>query len=512
MSATHGAVAGGSRQTVDAGIRALESGGNAVDAAVAAQLTAFAAEPLLTGLGGGGIGMVRMNGRVFAWDFFSDMPGRAMSEHTRAKTGTPACRCPDWSIYPMKKVRLDYGPTFQYFKGGAASVAVPGMPRGLWELHQAHGTIPMARLAEPAIEVARRGFPVNQMFRNSAELLWAMLATSPGALALFGRNGAPKKPGEILKNPTLGRTIAAYVQQGPRYMESGEGAQALLAALGPRTYLCAEDLQAWRPRRLEPTRCEYRGASVWLPGLPSVGSCLVNGALARLQAGGPLPPLRSSGMVFRLVDAMRQTEDLAAYSQLDMSDPTLARRFVAACQAGFTTHISTIDQHGNAVGLTSSLGETAGILVPELGMMLNNFLGEDDVNPPDGHICTGQRLFTMTCPTLLERDHELVCMGSGGSSRIRTAVLHGIVHLLDYHLDLEQAVTRPRAHFEDDKLQVECWDRAPNVLEELETALGPVVCSGAPQFYFGGLHAVARHPGGFTGAGDPRRSGVFRKI
>lgn len=144
-----GAVAAGSPLTVQAGVHTLRTGGNAVDAAVAASLMACVVEPLLTGLGGAGMAMVRMDDRVDSWDLFADVPG---------------INTPDGAPPPMHTVEIDFGPTTQAFHVGPPSVAVPGMPAGLHAMHAAHGRLPFADLVAPAAKVAREGYPVSLGF------------------------------------------------------------------------------------------------------------------------------------------------------------------------------------------------------------------------------------------------------------------------------------------------------------------------------------------------------------
>ena len=189
-------------------------------------------------------------------------------------------------------------------------------------------------------------------------------------------------------------------------------------------------------------------------------------------------------------------------------------------QLGFTTHISTYDVHGNAVGITSSLGETAGVSVDSLGLLLNNFMGEEDVAPPKCMPEPGERLFTMCSPSLLEIDHpehgiQGYMLGSGGSSRIRSIITHGILYLCDGLLgigdDLQAVVEAPRIHYEDQKLRLETFLRSEQVVEKMaiycQKEGDELVCFDDLNLFFGGLHLASGGTQGLGGAGDPRRSG-----
>lgn len=511
---TGGAVAGGSRDTVEAGIFALQQGGNAVDAAVAASLMGCVAEGLLTGLGGGGVALVRVGGEVFTWDFFSSMPGLDLAHEAAAgpdPEADPGAWVPDFDRYPMARVELCYGPTTQVFQGGPASVAPPGMPHGLWELHRRHGRLPFARVAEPAIRGAREGIRIGPGIEKAGDLLWPLLRTQPDTAALYCREDGPLREGDPFRNPVLARTLERFVEEGPDLFRTGEAAQAMLARLGRFSLLGPRDLLANTPRRAEALEIPYRDARVWAPGAPSVGGCMLGCSLAWLNARDPAADRLGPAAIEAVATAMEAAEEQLTPALLrELVDPRRAHRFVSSCQAGLTTHLSVVDEHDNFVGVTSSLGETSGILVPETGVLLNNFLGEDDVNPPNARRAAGQRMVTMTCPTLLEAGDRRVMMGSGGSSRIRSALLHGVLYQVDHRLPVPEAVIAPRCHFEAGSLKVETMDRPPGTLEALRERFPHLVRFDERRMYFGGLHVAGRAGGAFIGAGDTRRGGIYR--
>ncbi|MDP6935494.1 MAG: gamma-glutamyltransferase, partial [Myxococcota bacterium] len=201
-----GAIAAGSPLTVKAGLEVLRDGGNAVDAAIASTFMACVAEPLLTGLGGAGLAMVRMNGEVSVCDFFSRAPGR------KGKAGkAPA----------METIELDFGPTTQVFHAGAASTGVPGLTAGLDGLSERYGRLPLSRLVQPAIEAARAGVVVTPGFRRVLELLWPILATTPGATSLFSEQGSALEQGALFRNPDLAEVLEQVGEQGATYFSTG---------------------------------------------------------------------------------------------------------------------------------------------------------------------------------------------------------------------------------------------------------------------------------------------------
>ena len=501
---TEGAVAAGSPLTVAAGLSALRAGGNAVDAAIAASLMACVAEPLLTGLGGAGIAILRMNGVVEVCDMFSNAPGLGQQGGE--------------STLSMDTIQLDFGPTTQRFHVGTASVAVPGLPLGLWALHQRYARLPMTQLAAPAIEAAANGYEVPIGFERVGRLLWPIQQLSAETAQMFGDQGRDYwRAGQVFRCANLSQTIANFASEGPGYFRDGAMAQAIIRAVSPHTRLTLEDLASYEPRFTQPLGCSYRDLDIWVPGPPSVAGLLVLQALRSLEDNGPMPDRLSAQEVVRIAAAMERVESTrtTAFMENIFQDgfvdgfmDALSRKQVSA---GHTTHISVVDEDGNVVGITSSLGETAGVCVPGTGLVLNNFLGEEDVNPPQVPRGPGQRLFTMCCPTIASRNQDQVyVMGSGGSSRIRSAVLHGIVYLADHAMTAPQMVQAPRAHVEFGHLHVEADGRPSGAMESLAAhSPMPLKRFDGPNMFFGGLHVAGSQGKQFVGAGDPRRSGRF---
>ncbi|MCH7958288.1 MAG: gamma-glutamyltransferase, partial [Proteobacteria bacterium] len=176
-----------------------------------------------------------------------------------------------------------------------------------------------------------------------------------------------------------------------------------------------------------------------------------------------------------------------------------------------TTHISVIDAAGNTASLSVSNGEGSGYLVPGTGIMLNNLLGEDDINPHGFHRWpVDQRMCSMMAPTVLvQADGATVALGSGGSNRIRTAILQVLLNLLEFGMSIEDAVARPRIHFENDLLSIEDgFD--PDPLAAVSKTFPNTEVWEEKNLFFGGVHAVRFDAGGgrFDGAGDLRRGGV----
>ena len=510
---TLGAVAAGSAWTVEAGLRALRRGGNAVDAAVAASIMAGVAEPLLTGMGGGGLATLRVKGEVEVCDMFGAVPGLG------ASIDPPA---------PMDELIVDFGPTRQSFLVGPASVAVPGLPTGLWSMHQRHGKLPMTELVAFAAEAAERGVPVTPTFEHVLGLLWGVQDRDPVSRALFSAKGKPLRAGDTFRNPDLARTLRAYGEDGPQAILQGDVGEAILSCVGREGRLTKADLQHYTARFSAPIRYAYRDAMVHVPGPPSIAGLLLSQAMRALEDHGPMPELMTIRQLSFMCHAMARADHtrkgrlrhhlfhpafvsgfLQALAPEEEGEDEVHTAGRAPRVPGNTTHISVVDAQGNAVAITHSLGETAGCMAPGTGVVLNNFLGEPDVNPPDVALPAGGRLMTMCCPTLIELGGAVHALGSSGSSRIRSAVLHGIVLLTDFALPPDEVVQSPRSHVEDGVLYMET-DGAPRALVDAVGTLGwklrPFERS---HLFFGGLNIASAEGRSFSGAGDPRRAGAF---
>ena len=273
----------------------------------------------------------------------------------------------------------------------------------------------------------------------------------------------------------------------------------------------------------------YRDATVWLPPPPSLAGLLVTQALRALEDHGPMPSFASVRQLRFLCHALDRIDHTRRGPlRQRLFDPAFSDGFLAAVapmemgeeaahgrdprRPGNTTHISVVDADGNAVSITTSLGETAGVVAGTTGVVLNNLLGEADVNPPDVTLEAGGRLMTMCCPTLLDLGEGVYAMGSGGSSRIRSAILHGVVYLTDHGLSPDETVRAPRVHVEDGVAHVEADGRPTGTVQALRASPWKVQRFVGANMFFGGLHIAGRDRHGFSGAGDPRRSGAYGEV
>jgi gamma-glutamyltranspeptidase / glutathione hydrolase len=502
-----GVVAAGHPLTAQAGARVLREGGNAVDAAVAAMLSSFAAEPLLTGLGAGGYLMVAGGDWEPALlDFFVEAPLRAT----------------DGSAAELAAIDVSFGDAAQVFHIGPASCGVYGTPAGACEAIARWGTASLAELTEPAARLAREGVALNAGQAYVAAILEQLLVSSPECAALWAPAGRVLREGEVMRNPELADALERLGHEGAEPFYRGDIAAAVsdwLAARGGSVTRAA--LADYRSIVREPVRMDYRDRVLLTNPPPSAGGTLIAYALGLLDRRPAPPSLAEIVGAMQAAQAERTAEFVDGLAQQDFLERFLAERLGGAGDAGeggrggrggttghlgATTHISVLDRDGRACSVTCTNGEGSGVVVPGTGIHVNNIMGEQDLNPLGFHRHpAGRRMPSMMAPSVMTRAGEVeLVLGSAGSNRIRSALLQTIVGVVDHGLDATRAVQAPRVHFEDGVVYAE-----PGIDVSALTAEGrSVVGFHELNLFFGGVQAVQRREGRLLGAGDPRRGGV----
>jgi gamma-glutamyltranspeptidase/glutathione hydrolase len=467
-----GVVAAGHPLSAEAGAQVLREGGNAVDAAVCAALASFAVESPLTGFGAGGFMMVHDGSETTLLDFFVAAPGRDGVERGA-------------ELVPVQ-VHFDVE-TVQTFYVGPVSCGVPGTAAGLEQALQRFGTMPLAELVKPGARLAREGAPVNAEQAYILDILEPIHARLAGTRELYAPDGHTLREGGLFRFVELAEALERFGAEGAEPFCRGQVAEALSAYVVEHGgTLGTADFDGYEVIEREPIRASFRGTEVLTNPPPSSGGTLIAYCLGLLEQAG-----ESSGPE-QLVAAMEAAN--AARGDL----------------LGSTTHISALDRNGMCANVTCSNGSGSGVLVPGTGVILNNMLGEEDLNPLGFHsIPPGRRVTSMMAPTVVLRDGEIeLGLGSAGSNRIRSAILQTIVRAIEQGMGAGEAVRAPRLHFEDGVVQAE-----PGIDEE---ALARIEAGGTPvlrrpeiNLFFGGTQAVARERGSgrLSGGGDPRRGG-----
>jgi gamma-glutamyltranspeptidase / glutathione hydrolase len=496
-----GVVAAGHPLTAEAGATVLRDGGNAVDAAVCAVLASFAVESPLTGFGAGGFMLVHADGAdPVLIDFFVAAPGRDGIERRADLVPVP--------------VHFD-AETIQTFYVGPASCGVPGTAAGLEQALQRHGSVPLADLVGPGVRLAREGAPVNAEQAYILDILAPIHTRLEGTRELYSPGGRPLREGDEFRFPELAEALERFGAEGAEPFYRGDVAAALSdfvlehgGTLGP------EDLAAYEAIPRVPIRMHFRGTEVLTNPPPSSGGILIAYCLGLLERMGESSGTEQLVAAIGAANAARG-EDFAEALHGDGLDTSLlapdALDLAAADLLGSTTHISVLDADGMCASVTCSNGSGSGVLVPGAGVILNNMLGEEDLNPLGFHrIPPGRRVSSMMAPTVVLRDGEIeLGLGSAGSNRIRSAILQTIVRVVEQGMGAGDAVRAPRLHFEQGLVQAEPGiDEA--ALSRLEAGGLTVARRPAINLFFGGVQAVARDrvSGSVSGGGDPRRGGA----
>jgi gamma-glutamyltranspeptidase/glutathione hydrolase len=458
-----------------------------VDAAIAAAFAATVCEPGLASLGGGGFLTLRTaDGVETVHDFFVDAPGLGI-----AATHTPR----------LDTVTIRFGGADQVFHAGLGSLAVPGVLDGLLHAHRRHGSASLAQVVGPARTLAADGWVVDATQANVLALLAEILRLSPDCWSLHSDGDQTAAAGATLRNPDLAATLDAIAAGHVRRFTDLDGVPALLDAVQTADgALTSDDLQAYRTAERDPLRASHRGAVLATNPAPSFGGPILAEATRLLGESGPVTN-DASGTV-RLIRALRGATE---------KEKQLRRRSAVAAKG--TTHVSVVDADGALASLTQSNGSCSGIMVPGTGVQMNNVMGEEDLHPDGLHTAEpGRRIGSMMAPSLLDLpDGRVVALGSGGSERIRSAMLAVLVGLVDRGEHAAGAVEAPRRHWDGAGIQAE-----PPLAIDVQTALaalGPVTLWQDRHLYFGGAHVVVRNPDGSVEAhGDSRRGGASRVI
>ena len=506
-----GVVATGHPQTSAVAEQVLQEGGNAFDAVVAAYFMACVAEPVLASLGGGGFMMAKTaSKKPFLLDFFVQ---------------TPLIKKPTAEL-DFEEILVDFGSATQQFHMGFGSIAVPGCVRGMFELHRQFCRMPIAELVAPAASKIKQGVSITKEQAKILALVNPIYVNRASAKELFVKSDSDEvlSENQIYQNSDLADVMETLAIEGEEFFYQGEIAQKIdqSANLNGGS-ITANDLSSYQTYFREPLQFSLNDSQVYLNPPPSAGGLLVNFACELFLSNFTQQLAHGSEAFYQLLaDSIELTQQarlesiamspwreleqdiLFDYYKLALYQNEISTRQKA--NRG-TTHISVADTHGNVAALTVSNGEGCGEILSGTGIMFNNMLGEDDLNPlglnkwqPD------RRLSSMMCPGITINNDHIVALGSGGSNRIRTAVLQVLLNKLLFNLSLEKSVCASRLHF-DDQLYVEATDLSEGALDHLRQNYPDMNEFPEADFYFGGVNAVSIDLKNSEAVADPRRGG-----
>jgi gamma-glutamyltranspeptidase/glutathione hydrolase len=473
VTASHGMVVSTDELASQVGVDILKAGGNAVDAAVAVQFALAVVDPEAGNIGGGGFMVVRLaNGTEAALDYREKAPLAATADMYLDANGNVT----DKSLV------------------GDLAAGVPGSVMGMWEAHKRFGSLPWARLLQPAIDLAANGFPVRARFLESMDpsMVRKLSAVPASAAQFLPRNGQPPQLGDTLRQPDLAATLRLIQKDGPDGFYKGRTADLIVAEMkrggGIITHRDLEQYQAlWR----DPIRFTYRGDTI-ISMPPSSSGGVTMAEIANILSRYQLDSLPWHGpemihlyaeafkrayadrnyyladpafvkMPIEKLSSMAYADQRAADIQLDKATPAsdIGPGAGPLPEGTNTTHYSIVDSAGDAVAVTTTLNSLygCGVTVAGAGFMLNNEMDDFTSKPgtPNQYglvqgranaIAPGKRMLSAMTPTVVVGPSGKLQMvtGTPGGSTIITTVFQTISNVLDYHMNVVQAVDAPRVH------------------------------------------------------------------
>ena len=537
VAARHGMVVSAQHLATRVGVDVLKAGGNAVDAAVAVGYALAVVYPAAGNLGGGGFMTLQMaDGQKSFLDFREQAPLAAHADMYLDSAG---------KVIPGASTL------------GYLAVGVPGTVSGLEMARSRYGSLSRARLISPAIHLASKGFVLRDGDVTMLHTATEAFRSDAASAAIFLKQGEPYQVGDTLRQPDLAHTLRLIRDHGAAGFYQGEVAQSLVAAskVG-QGILTQADLDGYRAQVRTPVECSYRGYGIVSAPPPSSGGVTLCEMLNILE-GYPLAELgyRSAQAMQYQIEAMRHAYvDRNSYlgdpdfvsnpveHLLDKSYAARIREQISPQQAGDshalkpgvaphegsnTTHYSIVDRWGNAVAVTYTLNDWFGakVTVPSTGVLLNNEMDDftSKVGVPNqfglvqgeaNSIAPGKRPLSSMSPTIVTQNGKpLLVLGTPGGSRIITVVLLTILNVIDYGMDVQQAVDAPRFHQQwlPDFTNLEAAaisDDTRATLESWGQKFGPPQAANHVAAIMIGAPALGAEPVGknrYYGANDTRR-------
>lgn len=508
----HGMVVSGSPIATDVGAQVLESGGNAVDAAVATAFALSVVEPTLSGLGGRTQILLRTAEGEFA----------GIDGTTEVPAGSPTRPAEEESLY------------------GYPTIAVPGTVAALAMAHAAYGSQPWADLVAPAIALAEGGFALPaQTAERIASVADRLREFDSSAGYFLKPDGTTYTASERLVQADLARTLRAIAQGGAEAFYRGWIADSMVADMQRHGgFVRSEDLARYEARRSQIVRGSYRGYDLVGTYLPASGATTIE-ALQILErfdlgdraGGSEWVALTGQALLLSFEDRTRDlgtpaeqaetlvSKDWAAARAAQVEDPRTARRVALAAiqgapfahEAAYTTHLSVADRDGGLVALTQSIGPTMGskVAAPGLGFLYAATMGYLGALPP------GARPFSSQSPLIvLDDGRPAYVLGGAGARRIISAIVEVVSRLVDEEIPLADAMALPRFHPTPTSIYMEggsvsTWTAA-NMAELASFGLAPEARGSAT--YFAVLHGIEfkAATGDYIGVADPRWHGSAR--
>ncbi len=525
IAAPQAMVTTGHPLATEVGLRILDQGGNAIDAAVAVGFALAAVLPEAGNLGGGGFILYRDSaGAVAALDYREMAPLAASRDMYLDSTGNPSDRSLTGHLAP----------------------GVPGSVAGMHAAWKRFGTLQWATLLAPAVTLAA-AHVIDSSRSDGIASDSTRLVSFPASASQFFPAGHPPARGTLFRQPDLARTLRLIADSGPEVFYRGQIADLIVAEMERGHGLISKaDLAAYQAKWRTPTRIDYRGYTVLSMPPASSGGVTMSEILNILEGYDSLPPFGSAALLHLEAEAMRRAfedrnqwlgdpdlvqmplERLLSKSyaaerrgQIDPARATPTPPFATgAASPSHTTHYSIVDAHGNATSVTTTLNDGFGsaVTVAGAGFLLNNEMDDFATAPgkPNMYglvqgeanaVAPGKRMLSAMTPTIVldSLGRLFLVLGAPGGPRIITAVYHVISNVIDHHMSLPEAVAAPRLHHQalPDSISLERGGFYADMQEALR-AMGHGVREWG---YKAHVMAIQRGPTGWIGVADPRSGG-----
>lgn len=519
-------------EAVEAGALVLRRGGNAVDAAVACALVQTVVDPQMAGIAGFGMMQVAL-------------PGRGIHECLDFHARCPAAATPGmWSDLVERETPDGFGFVLRGRVNdiGYGSIAVPGSLLAFAEAMRDWGTMDWADVLAPAIARCRRGVTIrphlySRWTQDDAKLGRTnydekLRLTPDGRRIYFHGDGTLRRPGEVLHNPDMARTLERIARDGPDLFYTGAIADEIDADMRANGGLLRrEDLAAFRTVRNPPLWTEYRGVRLAGPQPPGSGVAVFEILSILSQFDLAALPHNSAAHLRILAEAQKQaTIDKDRHvGDPEFTDVPVGRllgaEHAAAVAANIragrqarvermgaeprdTTTVHVVDRWGNAVSMTHTLGTPSGVISPGLGFMHNGSMGAFDPRPGrTGSIAPGKARLSSMAPCIGFRgDVPFLSIGAPGGTHIPLSVSQAISNIVDFRMTMLEAVCAPRISAPTGTVEVS--NRIPEYVTDELAAMGYQVARSHLSYAFAAVHGVMRTGDALSGGADPQRDGM----